>query len=603
MEKGNGKKTRRRHLLVNVGISVMLMFGVVVLLNFFDTALSYSRMYLASATSASDKVTAFLNDRMQSYEALPWLLDYWTENWLQLDLAPEYEGDADGKWREAHKLFYELNEQYITPEELSTLSDDLQKKFAEFCHVSIVQEFDSVASTYRTNGIFCAVMLGDNQIFLPFRGNDDASDETTYYEGSIITLREEHYSKVQELLEEAGQAKEVEDLKTMEVASGRNAGDVLFYRPVYRENRLCCLICVSVSAGLVENQMYEEASRVTRRTWLYLGVTCALILILLLLVVMRPIGRLQKSVQEYEQNKSSEEADKNLMKICRSDNEIGYLARSFTGMTHEIDRYTDEVRAVTVEKERIGTELEMAKVIQRSQLPSKFPPYPDRKEFDIFASMTPAREVGGDFYDFFMVDDEHLALVMADVSGKGVPAALMMMVAKILIKNRITGGDCPAAALANVNSQICEGNGEDMFVTVWLAVIDLATGRGIAANAGHEHPALCRPGGDYELVVYRHSLPVGAMLESRFREHEFEIEPGGSLFVYTDGVTEAANRKNVLFGTDRMLRALNRQKNVDPRRVISSMMAEIRDFAGGAKQFDDITMLCFRYNGLEKNDE
>jgi sigma-B regulation protein RsbU (phosphoserine phosphatase) len=233
-------------------------------------------------------------------------------------------------------------------------------------------------------------------------------------------------------------------------------------------------------------------------------------------------------------------------------------------------------------------------------LPRIFPAFPDRNEFDLFATMHPAKEVGGDFYDFFLVDDDHIALVMADVSGKGVPAALFMVIAKTLIKNRAQLGESPAEVLKNVNEQLCEGNEAELFVTVWLAIIEISTGKGVAANAGHEHPTICRANGQYELVEYRHSPAVATMEGVRFREHEFQLNPGDRLFVYTDGVPEATNARDVLFGNERMLAALNLNPAASPEELLHNVRAAIDAFVGDAPQFDDITMLGFHYIGCEK---
>lgn len=282
-----------------------------------------------------------------------------------------------------------------------------------------------------------------------------------------------------------------------------------------------------------------------------------------------------------------------------SNDEIGDLYQVIRAMQGRIVEYLDNLTRVTAEKERIGAELSIATQIQADMLPRIFPPFPERHDFDIYATMTPAKEVGGDFYDFFLIDDDHLGLVMADVSGKGVPAALFMVIAKTLIKNRAMMGGGPAEILQYVNEQLCVGNEAELFVTVWLAIVELSTGKGLAANAGHEHPVLRRGDGKYELVVYRHSLAVAAMEGVRFREHPFELHPGDTLFVYTDGVPEATNAQNELFGTDRMLAALNRSPDSDPEALLHTVKAEIDSFVGDAPQFDDITMMCLHYNGSE----
>lgn len=284
-------------------------------------------------------------------------------------------------------------------------------------------------------------------------------------------------------------------------------------------------------------------------------------------------------------------------KLYKTGDEIEILANAFAHLAAEMDKYVREVADNTAEKERIGTELKVATQIQADMLPSIFPAYPERLEFDLFASMTPAREVGGDFYDFFFIDKHHLAMVMADVSGKGVPAALYMVIAKTLIKDRAHMGGSPADILTFVNRQLVKGNNESMFVTVWLAIIDIRTGEGLAANAGHEHPVLRDKSGKFNLVTYKHSLVIGMLEDIHIEEHPFKLEPGDTLFVYTDGVPEANNSKHKQFGTDRMLEVLNSKPTADPKTIIQNMRDGIDKFTGSAEQFDDITMLCFKYNG------
>ena len=281
----------------------------------------------------------------------------------------------------------------------------------------------------------------------------------------------------------------------------------------------------------------------------------------------------------------------------KTDDEIGSLANSFNIMTDSLQKYISDLREVTAKEERIASELSVATEIQASMLPRNFEDFAGHKEFSLFASMQPAKEVGGDFYDFFLVDNTHIALVMADVSGKGVPAALFMAIAKVLIKNRVQMGDSPENALRNVNEMLCESNDAELFVTVWLAVIDIKTGKGLASNAGHEHPAIRRKDGSFELIKYRHSPAVATMEGIRFKEHEFELHPGDSLFVYTDGVTEATNSDNVLFGEERLLEALNRDPGAEPSALLENVKGAIDTFVGEASQFDDITMLGFSYAG------
>lgn len=313
--------------------------------------------------------------------------------------------------------------------------------------------------------------------------------------------------------------------------------------------------------------------------------------------ILRPVAQLDEAAGAMVENI---DRDVPIEVDIHTGDELEKLADSFCKMDEGLRRYIRELAHVTAEKERIGAELNVATQIQADMLPRIFPPFPERSDIDIYATMTPAKEVGGDFYDFFLVDDDHLALVMADVSGKGVPAALFMVIAKTLIKNRMMAGDSPAEALSNVNEQLREGNEAELFVTVWLAVIELSTGRGVAANAGHEHPALCRAGEKYELVIYRHSPAVATMEGMRFREHEFQLNPGDRLFVYTDGVPEATDSHNELYGPERMVEALNANLSAEPAALLPAVKRSIDAFVGEAPQFDDITMLGLRYVGPGK---
>ena len=312
--------------------------------------------------------------------------------------------------------------------------------------------------------------------------------------------------------------------------------------------------------------------------------------------MIRPISLLNKASGEMVSNL---ESGAEFRIDVHTGDEIEELARSFEKMNGEVREYIRRLSEVTAEKERIGAELSVATRIQANMLPSIFPPFPDRSDMDIYATMHPAKEVGGDFYDFFLIDSSHLGVVIADVSGKGVPAALFMVIAKTLIKNRTLMGGTPAEILAFVNNQLCENNEEEMFVTVWLGILDLTTGLMTAANAGHEYPALKRKGGSFELFKDKHGFVLAGTENSRYRDYEIQFEPGDTLFVYTDGVTEAANADKELFKTSRMVEALNRHTTEACEPLLREMQKEIQSFVKAAPQFDDITMLALTYYGQE----
>ena len=257
----------------------------------------------------------------------------------------------------------------------------------------------------------------------------------------------------------------------------------------------------------------------------------------------------------------------------------------------------NNITLIAKAKERIDAELELSRKIQADSLPAIFPPFPDRTEFDIYASMTPAKEVGGDFYDFFLIDDDHLGMVMADVSGKGVPAALFMMMSKNLIGNYAMQGDSPARVLELANDVICEHNEEEMFVTVWLGVLEISTGRITAANAGHEFPIIRKANGDFEIFRDKHGFVIGGLPGAKYKDYEFRLEKGGMIFLYTDGVPEATNAAEELFGTDRLLEAMNANMEKDTEAILAAVKNAVNGFVGSAEQFDDLTMLGLKYYG------
>ena len=257
----------------------------------------------------------------------------------------------------------------------------------------------------------------------------------------------------------------------------------------------------------------------------------------------------------------------------------------------------EKQKTLTESTARLGTELALATKIQADMLPNLFPAFPERDEFDLYASMTPAKEVGGDFYDFFMIDDDHLGMVIADVSGKGIPAAMFMMFSKNIIANNVMLGKSPAKALEDANNSICTNNSEEMFVTVWLGVLEISTGHIIAANAGHEYPAIRHAGGSFELYKDKHGLVVGGMPGLRYKEYELQLEPGSKIFVYTDGVPEAANANEEMFGTGRMAEALNTDPDASPKQILTNVRTAVDAFVEEAEQFDDLTMLCLEYRG------
>lgn len=287
-----------------------------------------------------------------------------------------------------------------------------------------------------------------------------------------------------------------------------------------------------------------------------------------------------------------------LGKITNGDlNEVVTVRSSseFASLSDDINQTVLTLKGyIEAAEKRIERELILAKTIQENSLPKVFN-FPGEKKFELYAYMKTAKEVGGDFYDFFFVDRNKLALVIADVSGKGIPAALFMMRSKTAIRSTAESGASPEEIIYRANNTLCEGNDAEMFVTVWVGIIDLKTGVMKCANAGHEYPFIKRRGGQYEIIKDKHSLAVAAMPNTKAKEYEIVLEPGDSIFVYTDGVPEAINENVEQFGVNRTLECLNKEKNISIEDTLKNVADGVLSFQGDAEQFDDITMLGFEF--------
>ena len=318
--------------------------------------------------------------------------------------------------------------------------------------------------------------------------------------------------------------------------------------------------------------------------------------------VVKPLKQLIEGTREFAGIERDYTPDDVMKDQVPSRDEIGELYRDIRDLQSHMVEYTGRLAKVSAEKERILTELRLAATIQDSMLPTVFPPFPDRDEFELYAVMDPAREVGGDFYDFFMVDQDHLALVIADVSGKGISGALFMMSSKLLISTQTMSGAGPAEILSAVNGKICETNEKTrMFVTVWLGILDTRTGVMTCCNAGHEYPFVRRADGKFEVLRDVHGLVAGGFPDMPYKEYQLRLEAGDVVFVYTDGVTEATNGQEELFGMKRLEETLNSLKGKNCREILEGVKESVERFVDGAEQFDDLTMLCMQYRPPRKN--
>lgn len=354
----------------------------------------------------------------------------------------------------------------------------------------------------------------------------------------------------------------------------------------------------------VRDEFYESFSmRFSRAFKVILAVTAALIAgaVILSLFFSKKLIEPVDIMTERVKNMTGDDMDFEMDSAYKTGDEIEVLAGSFSALTDKLKTYISEITEMSAEKERIDAEMAAANRIQSSMVPHKFP---ERSEFDLYAEMIPAKDVGGDLYDFYFIDDDRLVLVIGDVSGKGVTAALFMVMAKQVIKSEIMRHDGDVEkTIESVNATLYEDNSARMFITVWLGVLTLSTGHLTYTNAGHEYPIIYRNGSEYKVFKDNHTTPVACRKRFSAELNELDLEPGDALYLYTDGLTEADNEDQQMFGRDRLEEVLNLNKDADLKTLDDSVRCAIKEFVGDAEQFDDMTTLCIRYKGPDAGSE
>ena len=591
MVKDKAKKNKNVGIIVQIAI----FFLIGILTTGTITFIVEGNLSNDSVTNQAEQLAAAMAEEVKQavweYPAHEWLLEYWYDNSDILDI--EYDVTYGGgtkteeKCRELNSKYPDLQIRYVNDEQIAKMPEEDKKLYAEIAYSWLITHVNQIKRSYHIDFLFCVVTEQpyDSQVFL-FSGADEGAARGT------------SYTDIYPVGHKVGVGESQQKAMENAIHNSRHLADAGDYVDFY--TYMCPLGEKAVMIGLTYNlsSLHDDIDAKTLRGTRYAMLNQLTLSVistgLIVLFVIVPLKKVQKNIRLYRVTKDSENVIKNLEKI-RPHNEIGELSEDVSELAAEIDDHLEKIRTITAEKERIGAELTLATRIQTSMLPNIFPPFPERTEFDIYASMDPAKEVGGDFYDFFLVDDDRLCIVMADVSGKGVPAALFMMASKIILANNAKMGKSPAQILTDTNAAICSNNREEMFVTVWLGILEISTGRLTAANAGHEYPVLKGPGGDFELVKDKHGFVIGGMAGLKYKEYELTLEPGSKLFLYTDGVPEATDAEGRMFGADRMIAALNSDGGASPEQVLKNVRASVDGFVKEAEQFDDLTMLCVEY--------
>ena len=361
------------------------------------------------------------------------------------------------------------------------------------------------------------------------------------------------------------------------------------------DGEVIAVIAVEEPMRLVESSTRSFLIRTMSSIMVAILVVIILFVIYMYRSVILPVNIVASEAIRFGNNNEISDAAMAKLNAIKTGDEIQLLSMSIGKMERDMIAYVDNIKSITAEKERIGAELNVATKIQADMLPSLFPAFPEREDMDIFASMDPAKEVGGDFYDLFMVGEDRLAVVMADVSGKGVPAALFMVIAKTLIKNHLQNNEPVDQVLRTVNNQLCEGNEQMLFVTTWIAIIDIKTGYIEFSDAGHEITLVLHPDGTVDEVnPAKKRPPLAAMEDMEYMMDTTTINKGDVVFLYTDGVPEATNAEGELYGMDRLKNILQKSVGLKPQDLLVAVRKDVDEFVGDADQFDDLTMLAFQ---------
>ncbi|KAI4439147.1 SpoIIE family protein phosphatase [Schaedlerella arabinosiphila] len=454
---------------------------------------------------------------------------------------------------------------------------------------NILAILDTLTDAANVTFIYVAKVSGDYRTltYIYDTVNSDTEFERYPLGYTASDLDEKHTENVVKIMTKGGRAEKY--LYSYSKESGAHTTAAIDVKN--SDGKIIAMLCV-------EKPMTRlEAARNTYVLHVILWTLTAIVLFIIVYSVIlrrgiiKPIKTLTKEAERFAKTNLPSGEPINI----RQKDEVGILARAVEKMETDIARYTENLTVITAEKERVNTELSVATRIQANMLPSIFPAFPNRKEFDIFATMNPAKEVGGDFYDFFMVDERHLAIVMADVSGKGVPAALFMVIGKTLIKDHTWPGKDLGSVFDEVNELLCESNSEGLFITAFEGVLDLVSGEFRFVNAGHEIPYICKKNGKFEPYKIRAGFVLAGMEGMRYKCGEMQLEAGDKIFQYTDGITEAANVRMELYGMDRLTAVLGENSDLPPGELLPAVKRDIDNFVGEAPQFDDITMLCLEY--------
>lgn len=586
----NGKEVK--FLLNQMMTWIIWLFVITTLINGICTYSGYKKTYSRTLRNNMQTILVQLKSLLTEYESLPWLIDYWQTNNNDMEL----QGDNPERSVIVYKMLLDHNIESIdkvTSQEADSLTSEEQRAFAEACYLEIMPEFGIIKGCFGFRDITCSVVQNDTSLFPLFQGQVDGE---LSHGGHFCPLGEEWPFDInkQPALKTIYENKQDKVYFESRISNAYNDKCLFAHMPVIMDNKVICHITLIQGINEIDESIIDNVGVIEI---VNIGLLCLCGFVLLYVLrrkILIPLTSIAKVIREYGEIKNTKEIVNKLLSV-ETDNELSILADDCCDMIIGIEKYAFESQKMEVEKERIITELNLAAKIQNDMIPNDFSVFADNEKIDLFASMRAAKSVGGDFYDFFFLDEDHMYVAIADVSGKGIPAAMFMMLTKNILANNARMGKSPSKILEDSNKTIFKQNKELMFLTAWIGILEISTGKLITANAGHEKPAVMTPGGEFKLLDDIHGYVLGVRKGKKYEEEVIELERGSKIFVYTDGVVEAINTKKEQFGTDGMLEALNRVKESTPEKILQEVSSSVDAFAKHEEQFDDLTMLCLEY--------
>ena len=594
---------KKRRLMIQVSVLIVIFY---ILAGVFGTLLVYrsaSRTYLTAKDDMISRDIEHVRKSVLSNFGINWFFEYSREHCEEILAQEEF---SEGMvFEDLTERDPEMLDSETPAEEVSELidkyaTDDEKIKMARSIYDTNAYLMDYENNEFGHGATFVIAVGEDNLGFVYYQADEYASLDSFIEDsaqpvaegmklGDKLDLTLSEHPAIQRLISSNTDKVEFEIVSgTFGKSSFEN--HYTAYCPIFFNGKIQAAVILDYNWDEFRGELMGDIKLMVIILAAGIIVFCGLMILLLHRVAVKPLSQLQAAVNEYSESKDSSRAVEMIGRI-KSGNEIGMLAKDVSALAAEIDSYMKENLKLVGERERVAAEMDLAAKLQADILPSAYPAFPDRQEFDIYATMDPAKEVGGDLYDFFLVDDDHLALAMADVAGKGIPASLYMMMTKILIQNFAMMGLSPAKVIEKTNDIILSNNEEGMFVTVWFGILEISTGKITAVNAGHEYPVIRTADGQFELYKDKHGMAVGSFMGTKYTEYELQLEKGGALFLYTDGVPEAFNSADEMFGIDRMLETLNAHRKAMPVELLTEVKNAVDAFAGEAEQSDDVTLL------------